>query len=136
VNNYIRLLLTIVFVVVCAIFVMVCANNPPIANKPAGEWDEMEKAAKNMEKLIFASYPYSKKFVSFLDISIKDGHLIMWINANMHKVNKSTRNEFYRNILDIWRGTKYVMEKHYGSWLEVKYNDYMDGKIGTLKTVK
>lgn len=103
---------------------------------PEVEWDEMEQAANNMEKFLFASSPYSKNLISFFDISIKDGHLIMWIKGNMLKVNENTRDKLYRNILDIWRGTKYVRERHYGSWLQVKYDDYMKGKIGTLKTVK
>ena len=97
--------------------------------------DEAGKAAENFETLLFSS-DGTKNLISFVDVSMRDGHLILWIKKGMLRLKEKTSNDLYQSILNIWKDTKFVREKNYGGWMEVKYNDYMNGKISTIKKVK
>ena len=111
-----------------------------LINVEAGEYKQNDKEALKLaldfEKLLFTAAPNSKDFISFIDISTIDGHLVIWVKEKIFSLEKNSQNAVYGSIIKLWRGTKYVRNKNYGNWAEIKFNDYMKGKIGTIKTIK
>lgn len=97
--------------------------------------DEAIKAAEDFETLLFLGSDRSNLF-SFCDISTKDGHLVVWIKERMLTIDKNKQNDAFKSILTLWRDTKYVREKGYGNWIEIKFHDINSGEITTIKTVK
>jgi hypothetical protein len=82
---------------------------------------EAIKAAKDLEKLLFLANPQAKNLISYIDVSPKDGHLLVNVKGAMLTVSKPQQEAVYNSITDIWNDTKYVREKNYGNWIEVKY---------------
>ncbi len=94
------------------------------------------KAAKDFEDLLFSADPQAKNFISFIDISAKDGHLIVWIKDSMLKVDKKQQSDVFKSILKMWCDSKFVEEIKYAGWAEINYHNIMTGEIKTIKRIK
>jgi hypothetical protein len=84
---------------------------------------EATKAVRDFAKLFFNENPNSKNLITHFDISGNDGHLVVNVKDAVFIINKSQQEEVYNSITRLWNGTKYVREKSYGNWIEVKYFD-------------
>jgi hypothetical protein len=98
--------------------------------------DEAEEAASSYETTIFSLIPRAKPYISYFDIDTDDGHLLVWIEKTMLSVEKRKQTEIYRNLLDVWKLTKWVKQKHYAGYLEVLYLDSSTGKTRTIRFVR
>ena len=83
---------------------------------------------KNFEKLSFIASPQLKNLISFFDISYSDGHLVMNVKQPFLNMEKKSQKKIYNAIIDLWKSTNLVKEKHYGDWAEVKYFDNISVK--------
>ena len=81
--------------------------------------DEAIKAAEDFEAAVFSSVPKASKFISYFDIDIADGHLMLWAKDILLQTRTKTQDQIYETLLDMWRGTKYVKVKKYAGWIEV-----------------
>ena len=97
---------------------------------------EGAKAAEDFEDIVFSSVPKSKQYISYFDVDMSDGHLMVYVKASMLFVDKKKQNEVYRAYLNLWRQTKYVKQKGYGRWIEVLYFDESTAEDRTIKIVK
>ena len=81
--------------------------------------DEAMKAAQDFESAVFSSVPKSKQFISYFDIDIADGHMMLIAQDNLLSASQKVQHEIYSTLLDMWRRTKYVRIKKYAGWIEV-----------------
>lgn len=95
--------------------------------------NEALKGVKNFEKLSFLSSPQLKNLISFFDISLRDGHLIVMVKQPFLNMDKKSQKKIYAAIIDLWKSTNLVKEKHYGDWAEVNYLDISTGETKIIK---
>jgi len=91
------------------------------------------KGVENFEKLSFRLSPQLKNLISYFDISYRDGHLIVNIKQPFLNMEKTSQKKIYNAIIDLWKSTNLVKEKHYGDWGEVKYFDIPTGETKIIK---
>lgn len=95
--------------------------------------NEALKGVKNFEKLSFLASPQLINLISYFDISYSDGHLIVNVKQPFLNMEKKSQKKIYNAIIDLWKSTNLVKEKHYGDWGEVKYLDISTGETKTIK---
>lgn len=99
-----------------------------------------EKEAENFLKilgtLLFNISSIMKNIIDFHDLSVEDGHLILYVKEQFIKQKEEIQNKFYDSLLnDIWRETWYVRKRNYGNWIEIRYHNLNTGNIKTIKVI-
>lgn len=88
----------------------------PTAPAPSVGYDRLRdrekaaKAAEAFEGLMFSTTPSAKSVLSFVDISMRDGHLLVYFKALFSEQDPALKQSIQASIETVWRDTKYVRE--------------------------
>jgi len=61
--------------------------------------DEALIAAEDFESAVFSSVPKSKQFISYFDIDIADGHMMLIAQDNLLRASQKVQHEIYQPFL-------------------------------------
>lgn len=97
-------------------------------SKTIADINKKANIAKNFEKLVFLGSPNLKHFLSYLDVSNKDCHLMVYIKERLFISKKSDQNSIYKAIQILWKETKYVRKENFSQSVDVRFYNFKTAK--------